>query len=315
MRPLAADDIRGTWATVLLPIRDDDGIDYSLLTDQIDRLIAAGVDGVYSNGTAGEMDNQTEAEFDYISELLADRCERARMPFQLGVGHPSPRVSLERLRRAVSLAPGAVQVILPDWFPPHLDECADFLQRMAETAEPIPLVLYNPPHAKRVLTPAQTGTLARAVPTLVGVKVADGGADWYGQMRAHCAALSIFVPGHHLATGLLHGAHGSYSNVACLNPVAARQWWRQMHDDPEGALELQSRIEGFLERHILPFAARGYSNMALDKMLAAIGGWCPIGTRLRWPYRGIPPTAVEPLRDAACRCLPEFFAAEGVCKR
>jgi len=313
VRPLKSDEIRGTWGTLLLPIQPDDSIDYTLLAEEIDRLIESGVAGIYSNGTAGEMYNQTEAEFDRISGILAERCERAEVPFQLGASHMSPILSLERLRRVVPLAPGAVQVALPDWFPPSVDECMDFLQRMAEVASPIPLVLYNPPHAKRVLSPAEIGELARAVPALAGVKVADGDEGWYERMRVHCSGLSVFVPGHHLATGRARSAHGSYSNVACLNPAAAQRWWRQMHDDPSEAVQLQDRIKRFLEQYILPFLLKGYSTMAVDKLLAAIGHWCGIGSRLRWPYRWIDRETADHLRATARDCLPEFFSAEVTC--
>ena len=55
--------------------------------------------------------------------------------------------------------------------------------------------------------------------------------------------------------------------------------------------------------------AAGYGNAALDKALAATGGWAPIGTRLRWPYRPVPAPAVDALRQAARDELPEFFPA------
>ncbi len=32
------------------------------------------VNGIYSNGTAAEFYNQTEGEFDKISQLLVDKC-------------------------------------------------------------------------------------------------------------------------------------------------------------------------------------------------------------------------------------------------
>ena len=129
MKPLQSKEISGTWATLLMPINADDSIDTVCLAEEIDRLISFRPDGIYSNGTAGEFYNQTEGEFDQISELLAGKCEQAGIPFQLGVSHMSPTISLERLRRVVTLKPCAVQVILPDWFVPTIDESILFLQR------------------------------------------------------------------------------------------------------------------------------------------------------------------------------------------
>lgn len=57
MKPLKSKDIFGNWGTLLLPINGDDTIDWVLLEEEIDTMIAAGVNGIYSNGTAGEFYN------------------------------------------------------------------------------------------------------------------------------------------------------------------------------------------------------------------------------------------------------------------
>jgi len=206
------------------------------------------------------------------------------------------------------LRPGAIQVILPDWFPLTNEEAIRFLEGAAAESSPIPLVLYNPPHAKRELTPADFGALARAVPALVGVKVAHSSSEWCAAFRRECPGLALFVPGHDLATGFSHGAHGSYSNVACLSPAGAVRWFRQMRSDLGSALELETRVRQFLSNHILPFRRdHGISNQGLDKLLAAIGGWAHVGTRLRWPYSFIPEDAALRLRPVARELMPELF--------
>jgi dihydrodipicolinate synthase/N-acetylneuraminate lyase len=103
-------------------------------------------------------------------------------------------------------------VILPDWLPLNDREALAFLTRVAATAGDVPLVLYNPPHAKTQVSPGQLAHLARAVPTLVGLKSVGGDREWFDQARE--SGLSIFVPGHFLASMTPLGAHGSYSNVA-----------------------------------------------------------------------------------------------------
>jgi hypothetical protein len=50
--------------------------------------------------------------------------------------------------------------------------------------------------------------------------------------------------------------------------------------------------------------------MALDKLLAAIGNWASIGTRLRWPYRGVDAAAAAALTPVARRELPFLFIEE-----
>jgi dihydrodipicolinate synthase/N-acetylneuraminate lyase len=308
MPPLNARQIIGNWATLLLPINTDDSIDYARLGDEIDAIIAAEVNGVYSNGTAGEFHTQSENEFDRVSALLAEKCERARLPFQIGVSHMSAQISLSRLNRIKRLKPSAVQIVLPDWFPLTDDEATNFLKHMADEAAPIPLILYNPPHAKRRLEPRTIAFLAERVPQLVGVKVPAGDATWWRDLGDASARISVFVPGHFLATHLPSGAAGAYSNVACLSPSGAQKWWELMNRDHSAAMDIERRLRAFLDAHITPFITQQkYCNAAVDKLLAAIGAWTNVGTRLRWPYRWIEPSEAVRLRPHALDSVPELL--------
>jgi 4-hydroxy-tetrahydrodipicolinate synthase len=313
MKPLRAAEITGTYATLLLPIDADNAIDFASLDVQLDYLIQSGVDGVYAHGTAGEFYSLTESEFVKLNELLAQKCDLAGLPFQIGACFPTPQISLNRARQAAKLCPGAIQVVLPDWYPVTIRESIVFLERVAEEIAPIPLVLYNPPHAKRVLEPGDYTVLCQQIPSLVGIKVGGGDATWFEHMRPLAARLSIFVPGHALATGFALGAAGSYSNVACLQPAGAKRWNELMHTDLGGALAIEVQIQQFMETYVVPFRDQnGYSNMALDKLLACIGNWTPLGTRLRWPYTGVGESELERLRIVARESIPFLFESAPV---
>lgn len=329
MQPLKRSTLFGNWATLLLPVTTDDQIDFALLEQEIDSLISMQVDGIYSNGTAGEFFNQTEAEFDLVSALLAQKCEAAAMPFQIGCNHISPLMTLSRVERAVSWHPGALQITLPDWVRTSLPETCIYLKRLMEVVDPIPLVLYNPPHAKNVLLPGDYQQLQEMglLDKLVGIKVYGGGnssdndpdgkSDWYQEMNVAQAKssedspLAIFIPGHFLATGISKGAAGAYSNVACLHPAVAQYWYDMTQTDLPHALKLEARIVAWMQTYIQPYLHnKGYSNMAADKLLAAIGDWCPVSTRLRWPYLGFKAAELSQLRSTALQDLPEFFDPE-----
>ena len=307
MEPLKASDIYGTWGTLLLPIAEDDSIRYESLQEQLKTLIASGVNGIYSNGTAGEFYNQTEAEFDQISGMLAEACNKAGMPFQIGCNCTNPKQTLKRIKRIRSLKPGAIQVILPDWSPLSPDEVLVFLDGVCNAAEGIGVVLYNPPHAKRVLAPEEyAGIITKGIP-LVGCKTAGGDEDWYAQMRA-IPGLSLFVPGHRLASGIQSGAHGAYSNIACLHPVTAQHWYNDMRTNMEKALQFEERIGAFFKQYIFPLIMeRHYPGQAIDKMLAWLTGWGSVPLRLRWPYRGVTEQEALMVRERCRALLPEFF--------
>lgn len=302
--------IGGNWASLLLPIEADDSIEFAKLGEEIDILIDAEVDGIYSNGTVGEFHNQTEEEFDRIQLMLAERCRKAAgMPFVIGACQPDPKIMLDRVRRAASHDPAAIQIILPDWWPVTNQEAIDYLNRATEIANGIPLILYNPPHAKRVLAPEELAAILASTPGVTGVKLADGDSDWYAEARIHLPGVSLFVPGHHLATGVKEGvAAGSFSNVACLSPRGAQRWTQLMNEDIGKALEIEQRICRFMDEHIIPFRQKaGYSNAALDKLLAAIGNWGPVGTRLRFPYRWIAEGEAQRLHEVAWQELGDIM--------
>jgi 4-hydroxy-tetrahydrodipicolinate synthase len=308
VKALKSQEIYGNWAIPLLPIEEDESINFEKLSEEIDVLIAAGVNGIYCNGTAGEFYNQTEEEFDKISSLLAEKCSAAQMPFQIGCSHMSPKISLERLKRILPLKPGAIQVILPDWYPPSMDEIISYLQKMSDAASTIGLVLYNPGHAKRKLSPEDFCEIQKHNINLVGCKVGGGDEEWYTKMKMLNPELSLFIPGHRLATGIGLGAHGSYSNVACLNPKVAQAWYESMLLDMKSASELEGRIQLFINTYVIPYITdKKYSDQAVDKLLAAIGGWANVGTRLRWPYQWIEEKEVKKMRTICKDILPEFF--------
>jgi dihydrodipicolinate synthase/N-acetylneuraminate lyase len=307
--------VRGTWASIIIPFGVGDAIEVDILQREAEILANSGVDGVYTCGTTGEFYNLNEEEFDLVSRIVAVACENAGVPYQIGVSHMSPQISLDRLRRASRIhSPHAWQVILPDWTPPTDDEAITFLKRMAEVADPARLVLYNPPNAKRQLSPDCYSRFKDAVPQIVGIKVDDGDEVWYEEMREHTRGLSVFVSGHRLATGISRGlAVGAYSNVACLNPRGAKRWNELMVTDLSAALALEERINRFLDDYIIPYLKQGYSDQAVDKLMVAAGGWTVengvgVGTRLRWPYRSIPDADATRLAPILREQLQELFS-------
>jgi dihydrodipicolinate synthase/N-acetylneuraminate lyase len=300
--------LEGVWGAVLLPVDRQGEIEWAALSDQLAVLAASGLDGVYTNGTAGEFQSQTEAEFDRLSEMVAGHCGTTGLPFQIGVCHCNARIARERLARIAGLRPDAVQISLPDWWQPSFEEARRFVAGMAERVPDMPLVLYNPPHAKRRLSLAEIEALAASTPSLIGAKLPGGDDAWYAELRDRLAGLAVFIPGHQMASGVLAGGRGSYSNVACLSPSGAARWWRQLQADQTGALALEDRIARFMASHVLPLASTyRLSNAALDKALAAAGGWAPIGPALLWPYSAAPQAAVAALGATARRELRELF--------
>lgn len=296
--------IRGVWATVLCRVDARDQVDLGAIDDQVAVYAAAKCDGVYTGGTAAEFHSQSDADFQAMSKRLASSARAHALAFQISAAHPMAPGSMTRIAIAAELKPDAIQVTLPDWTAIDLPTAHRFLKRAVHVATGIPLVLYNPPHAKTVLSPDDLLSLAMAHPALVGLKCGGGDADWYKAMAPVFDRLSVFIPGHHYASGTTQGAHGSYSNMACLSPRAAVHWKTM---PPADAAALEARIGLFLNEAIAPLLARGLPGFACDKAMAAAGGWTDISPRLLWPYGGATVEDVSRIRGAARRNIPEFL--------
>ena len=126
----------GIWGTILLPINNNQ-IDWVAFEEQIHILCDSKVSGIYTNGTAAECHNQTEQEFDKLSEIVSKIALKKNKKFQLGLSHTNPRVCQERAKRMVSLKPNGFQITLPDWWPPTFNESKNFILGMQEVVEDI----------------------------------------------------------------------------------------------------------------------------------------------------------------------------------
>jgi dihydrodipicolinate synthase/N-acetylneuraminate lyase len=307
MKPLKSADIKGVWGSLLLPLNPDETIDWPALEGQIRYLTRSGVDGVYSNGTACEFFAQSEKEYERICELLSSLCEEAGTAFQIGASHMDWNVMAGRIKTAVKYRPGAVQIILPDWFPMSDAEISGFLERALELAGGIGIVLYNPPHAKRVLNPQDIKKLLLPAKGVVGLKTGAGDESWYAAMVGVFPELSVFCPGHYMAAAIKRGAAGSYSNVACLSPGGTAYWYGLMKTDMERALKLEEEIRRFMEACIAPLMASGYAGFVMDKLNATAGNWFPLDNRVRQPYRYPGKETVEKVRKGAWEIIPELI--------
>ena len=307
MTPLTTATLKGTWSTLLLPLSETDEIQWEHIDGQLNALAEAGVDGVYINGTACEFYSQSNEEFLRLARTTATFCEERNIPFQIGASHAHAAESLRRIEQTRELKPGAFQIILPEWTPLGWDEIIRFLKRMTDAAAPIPLVIYNPPNAQKVLTPSEWSQLASSVDTIIGIKVAGGDAKWHSEMKEVAGKLSVFVAGVRLASGVIHGcARGSYSNLACLSPKGANRWGGLIHSNPEQALEQETQILKTFDKAIAPFRGK-FSNSALDKALASAGGWTQLTSRIRWPLSSIPDSEIQNLATLFRKELPFIF--------
>ena len=98
----------GIWGAILLPVKNDK-IDWIAFEEQVNILCDSNVHGIYTKGTAAECHNQTEDEFDKLSNIVASIAKKKNKQFQLGLSHTNPRICRERAKRLTSLNPNELR--------------------------------------------------------------------------------------------------------------------------------------------------------------------------------------------------------------
>jgi 4-hydroxy-tetrahydrodipicolinate synthase len=139
--------IRGTLTALATPFRDGE-IDGERFGGQIDRQIAAGVDGLVPAGTTGE---SPTISFEDHERLVAFVCERVqkRIPVVAGVGTNSTAESVRLAKSAKASGADAGLVVVPYYNRPGAGGLVDHYRRIWEESG-LPICLYN--------IPGRTGT-------------------------------------------------------------------------------------------------------------------------------------------------------------
>ncbi|MBV1889218.1 MAG: dihydrodipicolinate synthase family protein, partial [Proteobacteria bacterium] len=310
MQPQSPQGLHGLWAPILPPFRENGELDRDAFSTDLDRLLDAGLNGIDDGGTRTEALDLTRAESQWVAETVAARCAIAGCPFQLGVASQDPDEARAQIASLSGLSPTAIAVVLPADLPPAHQDFISTIQSYAQAAGSVGIVLDHHPHPRLEFPPELAAPMREAAPNVIGVRVGLGTEDWYESWRKNSSGLSLIVPGHHHATGVQRGADGAYSTFALLSPQGARLIGELTLTDLPKALELEADLQFFLISHLLPLQIEeGYSCAALDKALAAAGGFCGGSSRLRSPHAWLSAEQVASLAESAKQELPWFFEA------
>ncbi len=114
--------------------------------------------------------------------------------------------------------------------------------------------------------------------------------------------LAVFVPGDEFASGYRLGAASHFGVLTALHPWAAVQASELVSEDLPLALDLERRLQRFLETDVAPRLRRlGLGLEDRDTLLVEVLGWCPV-ERPR-----LAPGDAESLADSLRMDLAELF--------
>ncbi len=227
--------MQGVHAAVLTHFDDRLQIDHEALAAQVERLIAAGIDGIVACGTMGEATSLSAAERAEVLRTVV-AAAAGRVPVCAGISAPSAAQAIVHARDAVAASADSLMVLPPYLYRADRRELLEFFGAVASSTD-LPLMIYNNPEASGIdMRPDLLAELVDTLPTVTALKETSGDARRIADLLHRCGNADVLVGGDDWALeGSLMGAEGWVSGVAVVLPEECVRLWElgsagQLHD-------------------------------------------------------------------------------------
>ena len=168
-------DIKGIIPPVITPMNNDDEqtVNHEALRQQVERLLAGVVHGMFPLGTNGEAYALSFKEKEEILATVIDQV-KGRVPVYAGTGCITTAETIRMSKRAEEMGADALSIITPSFALASQKELYDHYVAVAKQVN-IPIILYNiPPRTGNKLLPETVQALCRDVDVIVGAKDSSG---------------------------------------------------------------------------------------------------------------------------------------------
>lgn len=166
----------GRIATAMItPFNDNGAIDYEVVEQIIEHLIANGTDTIVVCGTTGESPTLSVEEKLELIEFTVKKVNK-RIPVIAGTGDNETEFSIEMTKKAESLGVDGIMLVAPYYNKPNQRGIYAHFETIAKETK-LPIVLYNIPGRTGINITAQTTIALSKIPNIRIVKEASGNID------------------------------------------------------------------------------------------------------------------------------------------
>ena len=299
-------EIKGIIVPILTPMHEDETVNYEELVNQIERLIAAGVHGIFVFGTNGEgyiLDEEEKAEIIRV----AVKAVNGRVPVYAGTGCVSTRDTIRMSRKAKELGADVLSIITPSFAAASQEELIRHYETVANAVD-MPILLYNiPARTGNALAPATVQKLSQ-VANIVGAKDSSGNFDnilqYIEKTRGGDKPFTVLSGNDSLILWtLLAGGKGAIAGCANVFPHTMVSIYEKFTaGDLEGARRAQDSIRPF--RDIFKF---GNPNTIVKTAVKELG--YPVGL-CRAPFNSLSPAGLDALRNGDKEFIVDYQTEE-----
>ena len=236
--------IQGIIPAMITPMTEDEELDEKGFQKIIDGLIAAGVHGIFTVGTAGEFWALTMEEKKRIYQWSAEFVNK-RVPVYVGTCANSTREAVRLSEMAQEAGVDCLSVLTPNYISPNEEQMFSHYAAIASAID-LPILLYNlPARTGNALSLNLVVRLAESFENVVGIK--DSSGDFSNAMAYLFQAPQgfRFVMGNDalIYPAFMQGASGAIAATANVAPeIAVGIYESILKGDLDSAKDFQKRL-------------------------------------------------------------------------
>jgi 4-hydroxy-tetrahydrodipicolinate synthase len=234
----------GSIPALVTPFDSDGAFAERAFRDLVEWQIAEGSSALVPCGTTGEAATMTKDEHFEVVRVCVDQAG-GRVPVIAGAGSNDTRVAIANIQAAKQAGADAALMVPPYYNRPNQDGIFRHFEAVVAACD-LPIVLYNVPGRTVTDMAVETiGKLARAFPSVIGIKDATGAIARVSAQRAATGADFCQLSGNDdmaLAFNAM-GGRGCISVTANVAPRLCSEFQAACQvGDYAKALELQDRL-------------------------------------------------------------------------
>lgn len=211
---------KGSIPALVTPFTAAGSVDADSFVAHVEWQIKEGSHGLVPVGTTGESPTLSHDEHKKVVELCVEASAR-RVPVIAGAGSNNTIEAVDFAQHAEKAGADAILVVTPYYNKPTQKGLFAHFAAIAESVK-LPIVIYNIPGRSVVDMSVETmAALAKAHPTIIGVKDATGKIERVSEQRMACGKTFVQLSGED-ATALGFNAHGGVGCISVTANVAPR---------------------------------------------------------------------------------------------
>lgn len=241
--PITSQPFAGVYPAMTTPFTEDRSIDFETLRADVQRLEAAGVDGVVPVGSTGESATLSHDEHIEVVDAVVDTV--TDIPVIAGAGSNSTREAVDLSERSEAAGADAVLSLSPYYNKPEPAGMESHYRQIADAID-IPVIVYNVPSRTGRNIEIDTAVSLARHPNITGYKAASGNMGRISEVieRTRDEEFAVISGDDGMTFPIVQtGGTGVISVGANVFPeLVSDMVWSALDDDVERARELHHEL-------------------------------------------------------------------------